>query len=74
MVQKKEGFVKVRCNKTDQCTGRYRYPGKKQDQICHHYGEHEFIGSGTSQPRVACPKADHCPLHNKEAWCDPAKE
>jgi hypothetical protein len=61
--------IKVRCNKNDECDGMYRYPGKKKDQKCLHHGEHDLIRLGASQPRVACPKADHCPLRIKDAHC-----
>jgi len=74
MILKQEDSMKVKCNKTDCCNGRYRYSGKNEDQVCLHHGEHELIGSGTSQPRVACPKADHCPRHDKDAWCDSVEE
>lgn len=65
--------MKVRCSKTDECSGIYKYPGKKEDQICLHHGDHDFIGSGASQPRVACPKADHCPQRINDVWCDQVK-
>ena len=64
---------RVRCSKTDGCDGMYKYSGKKGCQKCLHHGEHELIGIGASQPRVACPKADHCPLHIKDAYCFPAE-
>ena len=61
--------MKVRCNKTDECSGRYNHPGKKGYQMCRHHGEHDIIKSGASQPTVACPKADHCPQHIRDAFC-----
>lgn len=66
--------MKVKCSKTNECNGRYSYPGKKGDQICLHHGEHDIIRSGASQPRIACPKADHCPQRIKDALCHPIEQ
>jgi len=61
-----------KCNKTDECDGRY--PGMRKGQICPHYGEHALIGSGTKYPIVSCLKASHCLLGKKDAVCKPVGE
>jgi len=69
-----EERVEVRCSKTNECNGRYLYPGKKEYQMCLQHEVHDLIKSGASQPRVVCVKADHCPLHIEGANCFPVKQ
>ena len=62
--------IKRRCNKTNECSGRYPNPRKKREyQICLHHGIHDLIKSGASQPRVVCEKACHCPIGKEGAIC-----
>ena len=70
-----ETRIVVKCSKTDQCNGIW-YPDdrkKPKHKICSHHGVHELIRAGASQPNVACVKADHCPLHLKDANCFPVE-